>query len=486
MKIVMSWSDTGATMARTRTKTVYECSDCGAIAPRWEGQCRGCDAWNTLKEVTKTRSSGSSGRIVRSSGNGVGNGPGSPAILISDISSDSSTRISFGIPELDRVFGGGVVPGSVTLLAGDPGIGKSTLILQASASIADSGSSVLYSTGEESGAQVKMRAQRLGVGSGDLYLQSTNRIEDVLAEAERMKPKLVVLDSIQTVTSAASDSLAGTPSQIQACAGYLSEFAKRSSVPVILTGHVTKDGSIAGPRLLEHAVDVVLHLGGESTSGLRLLQGSKNRYGATNELGVFEMRSDGLKGVGDPSKAFLAHRRASAPGSAIASLVEGTRSITVEVQALTSPSNLPTPRRVATGIEISRLHLILAVLSRRLRVPVSDQDVIVNVPGGLRVTETAIDLPVALAIVSSLRDKPLNEGVAAAAEIGLGGELRPVQQGERRARESSRLGLTSLILGRQPDKEALEREKAAGALHCDMLGDAIAEAIAGDSDKRRW
>ena len=257
-------------------------------------------------------------------------------------------------------------------------------------------------------------------------------------------------------------------------------------MPIVVTGHVTKAGGIAGPRLLEHTVDVVLHLGGESTSGLRLLQGSKNRYGATNELGVFEMRGDGLKAIGDPSKAFLAHRRSSAPGSAIASLVEGARSITVEVQALTSSSNLPTPRRVATGIETSRLHLILAVLSRRLRVPVSDQDVIVNVPGGLRVTETAIDLPVALAIVSSLQDKPLNDGMAAAAEIGLGGELRPVQQGERRARESTRLGLTSLLLGRQPDKEAVIREKAAGALHCDMLADAITVAIAGEADKRRW
>ena len=471
-------------MARTRTKTVYECSECGSTAPRWEGQCRRCDAWNTLKEVTKTLSTGSNSRVVSSSG--IGNASGSPAVLISEISSEASARIPFGDPELDRVFGGGAVPGSVTLLAGDPGIGKSTLILQASASVADQGASVLYSTGEESGAQVKMRAERLGVGSGDLYLQSTNKLEDVLAEAERVKPSLLVVDSIQTVTSAASDSLAGTPSQIQACAGYLTEFAKKNSVPVIVTGHVTKDGGIAGPKLLEHAVDVVMHLGGESTSGLRLLQGSKNRYGATNELGVFEMRSDGLKGVGDPSKAFLAHRRSSAPGSAIASLVEGTRSITVEVQALTSPSNLPTPRRVATGIETSRLHLIIAVLARRLRVPVSDQDVIVNIPGGLRVSETAIDLPIALAIVSSLRDTPLNEGVAAAAEIGLGGELRPVQQGERRTRESARLGLTTLMLGRQPDKEAHAREKSAGALHCDMLSDAISEAMAGESDKRSW
>jgi DNA repair protein RadA/Sms len=262
------------------------------------------------------------------------------------------------------------------------------------------------------------------------------------------------------------------------------ELAKRSGVPVVLTGHVTKDGGIAGPRLLEHAVDVVLHLGGEAESGLRLLQGVKNRYGPTNEVGVFEMGESGLSGVADPSRVFLAHRREGAPGSAVATLIEGTRALTVEVQALTSPSTLPNPRRVATGVDLARLHLVLAVLSRRLGMAVHLQDVIVNVPGGLRISEPAVDLALALAVVSSMRDVAVKPGVSAAAEVGLGGELRPVRQGERRAVEARRLGMDKVLLGHQPDEAAARREAKSGGRHFDGLAEAIAEVVPARRGRR--
>ena len=469
----------GRDLPRSRSKSSFECSDCGSVSARWQGQCSGCGAWNTVQEIAAPVRRGGAAR-------GLGSGAASVevAIRMTDLPTESPRRLVFGMPELDRVFGGGIVPGSVVLLAGDPGIGKSTLTLQAAAAAAGADSPVLYVTGEESAEQIRLRAVRLGIDGSNLYLLATNRLEDALREAEVVKPVLMVVDSIQTVSTDESESAPGTPSQIQACAWALTEIAKRSGMPVVLTGHVTKDGGIAGPRLLEHAVDVVLHLGGEAESGLRLLQGVKNRYGPTNEVGVFEMGEDGLSGVADPSKVFLAHRREGAPGSAVATLIEGTRALTVEVQALTSSSTLPSPRRVATGVDLARLDLVLAVLSRRLGLPVHTQDVIVNVPGGLRVSEPAVDLALALAIVSSMRDVAVKPGISSAAEVGLGGELRPVMQGERRAAEARRLGMDVVLLGRQPDGAAARREAKSGGRHFDGLAEAIAEAVPARRGKR--
>ena len=436
-------------------------------------------------EVAGSVRRGAVGRdSVAASGAASGGAIGAVATRMTDLPAESPRRLVFGIPELDRVFGGGVVRGSVVLLAGDPGIGKSTLTLQAAAAAAGADSPVLYVTGEESSEQIRLRAVRLGIDGSHLFLLATNRLEDAVREAEVVKPALMIVDSIQTISTEGSESAPGSPSQIQWCARVLTEFAKRSGVAVVLTGHVTKDGGIAGPRLLEHAVDVVLHLGGEAESGLRLLQGVKNRYGPTNEVGVFEMGESGLIGVADPSRVFLAHRREGAPGSAVATLIEGTRALTVEVQALTSPSTLSSPRRVATGVDLARLHLVLAVLSGRLGMAVHSQDVIVNVPGGLRISEPAVDLALALAIVSSMRDVAVKPGLSSAAEVGLGGELRPVRQGERRATEARRLGMDGVLLGRQPDGAAARREAKSGGRHFDGLAEAIAEAVPARRQRR--
>jgi DNA repair protein RadA/Sms len=366
------------------------------------------------------------------------------AAELAAMSSPQTPRLQTGIAEIDRVFGGGIVGGSVSLVAGDPGIGKSTLLLQLSDAVARNGGRVVYVCGEESSEQVRLRAARLGIAGRNLFLLATGQIEAVLAELERSTPAIVIVDSIQTMTTCQLDSIAGTTSQIQATTHLLTEQAKARNVPVVMTGHVTKDGIIAGPRLLEHAVDVVLYLEGDSGSGLRLLRGVKNRFGPTDEVGVFEMRGDGMSEVPDPSSIFLGARDDATPGSALATVIEGTRAFTVEVQALTTPSTLPAPRRLATGIDPARLALVAAVLTRRLGYGLGSQDVIVNVPGGLRLSEPAADLAMALAIVSSLRDRPVREATTSAAEVGLGGELRPVGQIGRRVAEASRLGISCI------------------------------------------
>jgi DNA repair protein RadA/Sms len=366
------------------------------------------------------------------------------------------------------------------LLAGDPGIGKSTLLLQTSAAVASAGGgSVLYASGEESAEQIRMRAGRLGIEGTGLYLAATNRLEELLPQVEALKPNVIVVDSIQTLASEAVDSMPGSVSQVQSTALSLAELAKSSNTAVVMAGHVTKDGGIAGPRVLEHLVDAVLQLDGDPAGVVRTLHGVKNRFGATSEIGVFEMRGDGLVEVEDPSRVFLANRRAAAPGSAVVVLMEGSRPIAVEVQALTTPSLLPSPRRVATGIESSRLHLVLAVLARRLGLPVAQQDVIVNVPGGLRVREPAADLGLALALASSLRDVPVQATFAAAAEVGLGGELRPVVGGVRRAGDARRLGFSGCLLAPPSEARVALQEEEQGARHVASVGEAIELALAG-------
>ena len=338
-----------------------------------------------------------------------------------------------------------MVPGSVSLVAGDPGIGKSTLLLAVAADAA-SRSRALYVTGEESAAQVKLRADRLGISAEDLYLLPSTGLDDILAHLETIRPALAVVDSIQTVFDGGMSSEPGSLAQIRECARRLTQWAKSSGCSVVMTGHVTKGGDIAGPRILEHVVDVVLHLEGDPVSSFRLLRSVKNRFGSTNEVGVYEMTEQGMRDVPDPSAHLLSQRSAGSVGSIIVPTVEGTRSLLVEVQALTNPSLLPAPRRVASGVDYNRLLLVCAILTRRAGLPLSSQDVIVNVTGGVRVAEPAADLAIALAIVSSVRDAPLETGTAAIGELGLGGEVRPVSQVERRTQEVGRLGLSACLV----------------------------------------
>ena len=395
----------------------------------------------------------------------------------------SFERLSFGIRELDRAFGGGIVPGAIALIAGEPGIGKSTLLLQASAEVASTSRPVLYVTGEESTEQVRLRSLRLGISGKGLYLLATALVDDVLGEIARVKPGLVIVDSIQALARSDIDGSQGSLAQVRGCAEVLIAAAKGSGVPVILSGHVTKDGTIAGPKLLEHMVDVVLQLEGEPGGAMRLLRATKNRFGPTSEIGVFEMRSDGMGEVDDPSRSFLSQRRASLPGSAVASVIEGTRPLLVEVQALTSASSLQSPRRVASGIDSGRLMVIVAVLSKRLGLPLGGQDIVVSVAGGLRVREPAADLAVALAIASSLLDRPVQASVAAAGEVGLAGELRAVPQVERRAAEAARLGFESCLV----PAAALGADGglAAGVRPVDTLEEAISAVMPGSLRGRR-
>ena len=344
------------------------------------------------------------------------------------------------------MLGGGIVPGSLILIAGDPGIGKSTLLLRLAADVSSTRGKTLYVTGEESAAQVKMRADRIGVSGQDLYVLPATHMDEVMGRLDEQSPALAVVDSIQTLYQDSISSEPGSVAQIRECTRVLMEWAKSRNVPIILSGHVTKGGDIAGPRVLEHMVDVVLYMEGDPVSSWRLLRTNKNRFGSTNEVGVFEMTGGGLIDVEDPSEAFVSGRRGGAIGSVIVSTLEGSRPLLVEIQALTNPSALPTPRRVATGLDFNRLLLVCAVLTRRVGMPLSNQDIIVNVTGGLRLTEPAADLGLALAIASSLRDAPLDLEVAAIGEVGLSGEIRRVPQLERRVQEVGRLGLKRCLV----------------------------------------
>ena len=421
-----------------KTRKAYVCDSCGNESPKWEGRCPSCGEWNTLGEVPVATGSG------RQKGWSIS--PATPPTELSQVSTEGLPRLPSSSDELNRVLGGGIVPGSVTLVAGDPGIGKSTLLLRLASDIAGAGGKVLYVTGEESMAQVKMRADRLGIPGQGLFLLQSTALGQVMEYLEDARPSLAIVDSIQTLYDDSLPSGAGSVAQIRECTRALTEWAKAKGVPVVLTGHVTKGGEIAGPRVLEHMVDVVLYLEGDPLSSWRLLRTVKNRFGATNEVGVFSMEEQGLVDVRDPSRAFLSERRSGAVGSVVVATLEGTRPLLVEVQALTSPSMLPAPRRVATGVDLNRLLLVCAVLTRRVRMSLTDQDVIVNVTGGLKIGEPAADLGMALAIVSSLRNAPVASDLAAIGELGLSGELRAVPQLARRVAEAGRLGLTRCLV----------------------------------------
>ena len=428
-------------MARAQSRFV--CQACGADFPRWEGQCRSCTAWNTLVETVVTaRARDRRPALVR--------GSGIAPVPLSAPSEGAVTRLATGLPELDRVLGGGIVPGSLLLIGGEPGVGKSTLLLQVAGGVAGAHGGVLYATGEESAGQLRLRAARLGLGAGPaadaVAVLATSEVGAIIEAARAARPALVVVDSIQTMTVDELDGPAGSVGQVRESALRLMELAKGEGIAVVLVGHVTKDGSIAGPRTLEHLVDAVIELGGERGGVMRLLRATKNRFGSTDELGVFEMGESGLSEVADPGRAFLAEHEGTAPGSVVAATLEGTRPLLVEVQALVAPAGYGTPARRASGIDPTRLALLLAVLGRRAGVGLGSHDVYANLAGGLSVTEPGLDLAVALALASSLRDRPVDSGTVAIGEVGLLGELRPVAGVDRRLREAARLGFERAIV----------------------------------------
>jgi len=420
-----------------KAKTVYSCNECGAQSPKWAGQCPGCGAWNALIETVAPTASGRGARFAAA-------GPGEPQSL-PQVTVDSVTRLPTGMEELDRVLGGGLVPGSVVLIGGDPGIGKSTLLLQALAAIGTR-APVLYVTGEESAQQVALRARRLGLGGEGVQLLAENQVETLLAAARAAQPIALVVDSIQTVYTDLLQSAPGSVAQVRETAAQLVRYAKQSGSALFLVGHVTKEGAIAGPRVLEHMVDTVLYFEGEPASQFRLIRAIKNRFGAINELGVFVMTETGLREVGNPSAMFVSRHGDAVPGSVVLATQEGTRPLLVEVQALVDASALGNPRRVTLGLDATRLAMLLAVLHRHAGVAMFDQDVFVNVAGGVRVTETAADLAVIAAAVSSLRDRPLGNDLVIFGEVGLAGEVRPVQRGEARLREAAKLGFRRAII----------------------------------------
>jgi DNA repair protein RadA/Sms len=466
-----------------RSQSRFVCQACGADFLRWEGQCRSCAAWNTLVETVV--SARTAGRATSS----VSAGAVQPVPLSAPAEAPTA-RLSTGMRELDRVLGGGVVPGSLLLIGGEPGVGKSTLLLQVAGGVAGmtggpAATFVLYATGEESASQVRLRAARLGLAAGPaadaIEVLPTSEVGAIVEVARARRPALVVVDSIQTMTVDELDGPAGSVGQVRESALRLMELAKGEGIAVVLVGHVTKDGSIAGPRTLEHLVDAVLDLGGERGGVMRLVRSSKNRFGSTDELGVLEMGEDGLREVADPGRAFLAEHEGAAPGSVVAATLEGTRPLLVEVQALVSPAGYGTPARRASGIDPTRLALLLAVLGRRAGVGLGTHDVYANLAGGLTVAEPGLDLAVGLALASSLRDRPIDPRTVAVGEVGLLGELRPVSGIDRRLREAARLGFERAIVpaGRQSDASIDGLRVVAAA----SLRDALAAAL-GPTERR--
>ncbi len=424
----------------------YVCQQCGHSQAKWAGRCPKCGEWNTLEEQIEQASPKGDRSLLPSSS--------TVALALPDIPLDSGERIPLPMNELMRVLGGGIVPGSGVLISGDPGIGKSTLLIQVAAAVAAGGRKVLYVSGEESAHQIKRRALRLGLNSPYLYLLADVNVDNVLAQAEQLQPGLIIVDSIQAVQLDAVQSSAGSITQVRESAAALLRMAKSSNIPLFLVGHVTKEGIIAGPRVLEHMVDTVLYLEGDRFHSYRLLRSVKNRFGSTNEVGVFEMNAEGMAEVANPSQVFLAERLPNASGSAIAVPMEGTRPLLVEVQALASTTSFPQPRRTANGVDMTRLLLVTAVLSKRVGLRLADQDVFVNVIGGLKIAEPASDLAIALAIASSVHNRPVAADLVAIGEIGLSGELRSVSQLARRLGEAQQLGFTQAIIPPLPKRRA--------------------------------
>jgi DNA repair protein RadA/Sms len=426
-----------------KAKSQYVCGECGGTSPKWQGQCPQCGAWNALAEAPSESSP--SARFASIA-------PTAEVHTLGEIAAAELPRESTGVTEFDRVLGGGLVPGGVVLIGGDPGIGKSTLLLQALAALSQR-TKVLYVSGEESAAQVALRARRLGVEGRQVRLMAEIALERILAALEAERPQVAVIDSIQTLYSGELQSAPGSVAQVRECAAQLTRAAKRSGVSLVLVGHVTKEGALAGPRVLEHMVDTVLYFEGDPHSSFRLVRAVKNRYGAVNELGVFAMTDRGLKGVSNPSALFLSQHGpdghgGDVPGSCVLVTQEGTRPLLVEIQALVDTAHVPNPRRLSVGLDPQRLAMLLAVLHRHAGIAAFDQDVFVNAVGGVRIAEPAADLAVLLAIVSSMRNRPLPRGLVAFGEVGLAGEIRPAPRGQERLREAAKLGFSLALIPR--------------------------------------
>ncbi len=424
-----------------KARVYFECQSCGRRSPRHMGRCPNCGEFNTMIEKIEEPDAGAgSHRAMRP--------PRSSPQRLGDVSAEGGERYPVPVDELSRVLGGGLVPGSVVLVGGDPGIGKSTLLLQMAALMDPIAGPVLYVSGEESARQIKMRAERLGVKAGGVYLVTETEVGSILAHVEHIQPRLLIVDSIQTTYFEGKASAAGSVSQVRECASQFRELAKNSGIAIFLVGHVTKEGVIAGPRVLEHIVDTVLYLEGDRFQAYRLLRSVKNRFGPTSEVGVFEMRDRGLVEITNPSEAFIAERVVNAPGSAIAVTLEGTRPLLVEVQALASQTVYPNPRRTANGIDFNRMWLITAVLTKRVGIKLYEKDIFINVISGLKIDEPAADLAIAVAIASSAWDVPVPADMAFVGEIGLSGELRAVSQTSTRIREAAKLGFKRVMVPR--------------------------------------
>jgi DNA repair protein RadA/Sms len=452
-------------------KTQYLCQQCGAASPKWAGQCPSCGAWNTLVEtVAQPRSAASAASAARAMAGMASLTP------IAAVESAEAARLATGNGEVDRVLGGGFVPGSIALFGGDPGIGKSTLLLQVAALLAARGLPVLYVTGEESAAQIRGRAERIGAVVDNLHLSATTELETALAAIDAATPALAVVDSVQTLTSGELAGPAGSVGQVREVAARLAEVAKTGGTCVALVGHVTKEGTVAGPRTLEHLVDAVIYLEGERLGATRLLRAAKNRYGSTDEVGVLEMRGDGLAEVEDPSRFFLESDEVPSPGAAITIALEGTRPLAVEIQALCAPAGYGSPRRATTGIDVNRVLMLIAVLARHAGLNLTGHDVYVNVAGGLRIDEPAADLAVAVALASSMRERPVKPATVVAGEVALSGRLRAAVRAERRLLEATRLGFARLITG--PGRSSAEGQ-AKGLVVARDVGEALQLALEG-------
>ncbi len=450
-----------------KAKTVFVCSDCGSEARKWAGQCSDCGAWNTLVEFKPDASP-----VARGTRTGYA-GEAQQVMTMAEVSVGEEPRVPTGMSELDRVLGGGLVEGSVVLIGGDPGIGKSTILLQTMTYLAQQ-SPALYVTGEESLQQVTLRAQRLELPRDALRLMSETSIENIIATARREQPKVMVVDSIQTIYSESLTSAPGGVSQVRECAAALVRYAKQSGTALFLVGHVTKEGSLAGPRVLEHMVDSVLYFEGEQDSRFRVVRAVKNRFGAVNELGVFAMTDRGLREVSNPSAIFLSKHEVDVPGSVVMVTRDGTRPLLVEVQALVDDSQLGNPRRVAVGLDQNRLAMLLAVLSRHGGISTMGMDVFTNVVGGVKVLETGSDLAVLIAVVSSLRNRSMENRVVAFGEVGLSGEIRPVPNGQERLKEAAKHGFTKAIVPKaNMPKTAVEGMSVVGVERLDQALEAI-------------
>src|SRR5712692_5348733 len=459
-----------------KSTVTFMCSECGGESLRWAGQCPHCHAWNTLQEFQVRKAPAGRRQAESNSRAQTGTGFGNRPLPLSEIEPEAAPRRSLAWGELNRVLGGGIVPGSLVLVGGEPGVGKSTLLMHAAQQIAASGGRILYASGEESPQQVRMRAARLGPLSSGILLLAETDLDSICETIRAEAPEMAIVDSIQTVTDAGFEGGAGSVTQVRESAGRFMRLAKEIGVPIFLVGHVTKEGAIAGPRVLEHIVDTVLYLEGDRRQELRILRAMKNRFGSAEEIGVFAMGEAGLEEVPDPSAALLGNAAVASPGTAVVVAIEGTRPLLIEIQSLVNPvtTNYP-PRRIASGLDINRLHMLVAVLEKRASVKLGQSDIFVNVAGGIRITEPAADLGLALSIYSNTRDRPLPDGLVVIGELGLAGEVRRVGQLERRLQEAARHGLTRALIpagtkaGRPTGLEVVEVRSLAEAISAAFL-----------------